>query len=473
MSFYDARDVTGDCIFVAKRLSENWMKYVHKHLNIKNKFNLLYRDTNIPEELQNEVEVEAVEKVLDINLLHSANCHRSTRLFTTGENWDLALTSSDISHNNKIVPRILVAGGKGVGKSTFLRWFTNKLLINHKQIVFLDLDPGQAELAIPGYLSFSVVTNPILGPNFCHIDRPKECSFHLGDINVANCPGRFIQIVKFLMDHIRLDPRLNQLPLVINTMGWTRGMGLMLLVDTIRYIQPTTVVQLHSRFHRKNLPYSLTPESVTTSTDSWTKVSSIEHQQLSYSLIELLAVPESINAKDMRSSDYWGLPDPRLTREFVLLSSLARSGGVHQLPVYKIPLHKISLHVTHESVEPKALMAALNLALVDICTVEERLVRHAKDPGLYNILHQSPIVPSLGYGIVRNIDAVNKVLYLATSVEKDLLVKANCLVAGSTKLPESVLLCLQKRGSQYIESVASDNPLDSPWQRHHKPKGGH
>ena len=56
--------------------------------------------------------------------------------------------------------RVLVAGGKGVGKSTFLRWFTNKLL-SSGPVLFLDLDPGQAELGLPGYLSMSALTSSV------------------------------------------------------------------------------------------------------------------------------------------------------------------------------------------------------------------------------------------------------------------------------------------------------------------------
>merc|ERR1712059_80003 len=140
----DAKSVSGECVFVVKKLTENWIKYVHRHLNVKTKLNLLFRDQTLPEDIQNEMEVEDVEQGLDINLLHPANCANYTRLFETGENWDLVLTSIEISQNNDIVPRVVVAGGKGVGKSTLLRWLTNKMLSKQDTILFLDLDPGQA-----------------------------------------------------------------------------------------------------------------------------------------------------------------------------------------------------------------------------------------------------------------------------------------------------------------------------------------
>jgi polynucleotide 5'-kinase involved in rRNA processing len=45
---------------------------------------------------------------------------------------------------------VLVCGGKGVGKSTFLRYLTNKLLRAVGPVLYVDFDPGQAELTIPG-----------------------------------------------------------------------------------------------------------------------------------------------------------------------------------------------------------------------------------------------------------------------------------------------------------------------------------
>ena len=44
-------------------------------------------------------------------------------------------------------PRILVAGGKGVGKSSFLRHYVNRLraVLKAQSVLYLDLDPGQAE----------------------------------------------------------------------------------------------------------------------------------------------------------------------------------------------------------------------------------------------------------------------------------------------------------------------------------------
>lgn len=464
VGFDESKLVTGDCVFVVKKLSETWTSFLQKNLNVKTKLNLLHRDQNIPEEWQNDEEIVDVEKVLDVNLLHPANSN--SRLFRVGDNWDLALTSVEIAHKNSVTPMLVVAGGKGVGKSTFSRWLTNKLLIR-SPVVFLDLDPGQAELSVPGYLSVGIISQPFLGPNFCNVDRPLEMSLYLGDINVANCPGRFSKLTKTLIDFVKEDARFQNLPVVVNTMGWCRGVGLMLVIDTIRYLQPTTLVQLHSRFHRKNYPYSLDHNTVSTSKDCWDSTPGTSHR-LSYSLLEFLAVPESVSAKDMRSKDYWGLPDPRITREAVLLSYMGKAGWPS--PVYRIPLASLTLGVLHTNVDNTALLAVMNLALVDLCRVEEKFVRKPDNSSLYNVLERNvPVMPSLGMGLVRNIDMSAGVLYLATSIPTSVLDNVNCLLTGSTRLPDSVLLSHKQKGAPYLASNSA-NPLDSAWQRHHKPR---
>lgn len=68
--------------------------------------------------------------------------------------------------------RGIVCGGKGLGKSTFLRYFVNRLLANGPVLV-IDLDPGQAEFTVAGNVSATVVNRPLLGPNYTHLQNPN------------------------------------------------------------------------------------------------------------------------------------------------------------------------------------------------------------------------------------------------------------------------------------------------------------
>ena len=471
----NCKDVSSsDCVFIAKKLEETWCDFLTDHLKKSgNKINLFRRDPVLkkysPPAVQEERERETLknafsklEETLDVNIFPSNSTF--ARLFEVGDSWDLAVQSAEWSLNNSLVPRIVLAGGKGVGKSTYLRWLANRLLAR-SPVVVLDLDPGQAELSIPGYFSVSLVTTPFLGPNFKHIGTSQtQLLVCLGDNNVGSCPDRFIKILHRLSDYIKTH--LSDYPLLVNTMGWCSGVGLMLLVDTIRLLQPTTVVQLHSKYQRKNFPYSLTPETVGSCRDSWRS----SRTRLNYNLLELMAVPESSTAKDMRSKDNWGLPEPRMLRDLVMLSWLGRTGW--PWPVYTIPLASLTLGVIKDKVPPVALLASINNSLVDLCHVKEHQIRRPADrPELYSVLARSVHKPSLGVGFVRNIDMEKAVLHLATYLQPGQLADVNCLLVGQLHLPSSVLSGSgkSKHSPPYL-GKETNNPLDATWQRYHKPR---
>lgn len=67
--------------------------------------------------------------------------------------------------------RGVICGGKGVGKSTFLRYYVNQLLEDGPLLV-IDLDPGQSEFTVAGIVSATVVSAPLLGPNYTHLKTP-------------------------------------------------------------------------------------------------------------------------------------------------------------------------------------------------------------------------------------------------------------------------------------------------------------
>ena len=458
---------TSRCIFVARRLQEPWSKFLTDQLRQTSKMNLLYRDTkNLLDQANPEDHVVSLEKALDINLFHPEVASRHSRVFQAGETWELALQSVAWCQTNKIRPRVVVAGGKGVGKSTFVRWLTNKRVSPESPLVLLDLDPGQAEIGLPGYLTVSLLTQPLLGPNFTHVGHVQPChSVFLGDVSVQNCPDRYMKIIQDLWDYIKSN--LSQYPLVVNTMGWCNGMGLMMLVDAIRLLEPSTVVQLQSRYRRKNFPFPLTDEAVGGCREGWRS----RKKRLSYNLLEFPAVPESVTALDMRSGDNWGLPEPRQLRDLLVLAWLGRTGWP-DWPQYSIPLSSLALAVLNTDLEPGALLAAANLSLVDLCRLEERqLIKPLARPELYSLARRGVRSPSLGVGLVTHIDTSSHSLQLATCLPLNQLAAVNCLLVGQLKLPVSVIssAATSSNPAPYLDQK-SDNPLHGAWQRYHKPK---
>lgn len=69
--------------------------------------------------------------------------------------------------------KMIICGGKGVGKTTFLRYAINRLLMKYKEIRVVDLDPGQSEFSVPGCISVVRVTKPVFGASYTHL-QPTE-----------------------------------------------------------------------------------------------------------------------------------------------------------------------------------------------------------------------------------------------------------------------------------------------------------
>ncbi|CAH0764288.1 unnamed protein product [Diatraea saccharalis] len=141
--------------------------------------------------------------------------------------------------------RGIVCGGKGVGKSTFLRYYVNKL-VSRGPVLVVDLDPGQAEFTVAGNISATVVDKPLLGPNFTHLKTP-HMMLNLGMINTMDNPRRYATAVSALISHCCNNEQLKSMPWIINTMGLCNAMGLKFMVLTILQAQPTHLLQIDSK----------------------------------------------------------------------------------------------------------------------------------------------------------------------------------------------------------------------------------
>ncbi|XP_026320499.1 polynucleotide 5'-hydroxyl-kinase NOL9 [Hyposmocoma kahamanoa] len=154
----------------------------------------------------------------------------------------------------------IICGGKGAGKSTFLRYYVNKLLVQGPVLV-IDLDPGQCEFTVAGNVSATVVTEPLLGPNFTHLGIP-ELSLHVAMINTMDHPKRYVNAVEMLISYCYIDERLKTMPWVVNTMGMTNALGLKFIALTILKIKPTFLLQIDSKNEKKRFDFHLYPQTV-------------------------------------------------------------------------------------------------------------------------------------------------------------------------------------------------------------------
>lgn len=141
--------------------------------------------------------------------------------------------------------KVLLAGGKSVGKSTLLRYLLNRRLEHSECVLVIDLDIGQAELFAPQTVSCTVLTQPLLGPGFFLNHQPTR-AYAVGHSNIILCAQAYMRAVKKLIEYCHSNKEFAEMPWLINTMGYNKGFGLEVMNVITQLIRPTDVVQLQS-----------------------------------------------------------------------------------------------------------------------------------------------------------------------------------------------------------------------------------
>ncbi|KAG5874742.1 hypothetical protein JTB14_011983 [Gonioctena quinquepunctata] len=202
-------------------------------------------------------------------------------IVSTSPSWDEVLSRVNSS------TKLLVTGGKGVGKSTFIKYAINRLLNNYGKIRMIDLDPGQPEFTVPGCTSVFIITEKVFGPNYTHLRKAKRS--YLCDINVGNEP------TKYLENHKTSDGRRDSLNIVSSA---------------ITFILPTDIIQISSKIFKKNFKKDLTVETVRENCGLFEDLSNV-----GFSLHKLMAMTDDNSG--------WTL-EPRQAREMCVLSHLGQ-----------------------------------------------------------------------------------------------------------------------------------------------------
>jgi len=137
--------------------------------------------------------------------------------------------------------RICIFGGKGSGKSTTNRFMLNSLLNDHPTVYWLEMDPGQPEFNVSGWLSLVKVMKPRMGPNYPFLKNEENhfeiiSQYYLGEFGRQQAARLYIRIIEQLTKVLnRLNP---VCPVIFNTMEWSRELGLKFLQDSLNIIYP-------------------------------------------------------------------------------------------------------------------------------------------------------------------------------------------------------------------------------------------
>ncbi|CAK9805133.1 Polynucleotide 5'-hydroxyl-kinase NOL9 [Anthophora quadrimaculata] len=305
----------------------------------------------------------------------------------------------------------LIAGGKSVGKSTTTRYLINSLLPVSKMVVLVDVDPGQTECTPPGCISYSVIEQPLMGPNFTHLKIPAF-QLYIGDVNVSRCITRYIEVV-------------------INTMGFTYGIGWDIIMFTVKLIRPSFVVQIMSEKSKNNYVGYLSKQVVNRQVVPWAPWSTNVVDWSEPCDHELIVVHSQAERKSAVEYENWNM-EPYQQRELVMISYLSELGqkskntavpydnatsfGINEAVPYVISFESLFISMPRASVPPLYVLNVVNGNIVALCgiDVESDESQECEVTSGLRVLNKSPLCTCYGFGIVRGVDTEEKEIYIST-----------------------------------------------------------
>lgn len=369
--------------------------------------------------------------------------------------------------------RILITGAKGVGKSTYVRYITNRLLcdtdIAVKEVAILDCDVGQTELSPPGMLTLTVVTRPILSPAHAHmVCGTQQSYFRVADRHEGACfygfttskinPESFTAAVSHLMDKYTdlCNERGYKVPLVVNTDGWVKGLGFEILSCVIQTVNCGHIVQLigstkakffdlssHASSQRHihvaetssgSTLASCNPTPSISRNTSVASLQSLEGEAIPFkdqALAENLPHVPSLLIRNLRLCCYFlgGYENfiscgASFQQSGIVDDEYSIANIIASMKPYMVPFDSLECHVMDEdgivtrimSDDTDAIFDNFNSGIVGLCTTTTS--------------------ECLGLGIVRGIDRKHKLFYILTPLDKTTLesnVKA--IIRGQMQLP--------------------------------------
>ncbi|XP_068203264.1 polynucleotide 5'-hydroxyl-kinase NOL9-like [Palaemon carinicauda] len=363
------------------------------------------------------------------------NCHKY-HLVEESDEWKEIIDSITLSFECGNAPRVVLCGGKSVGKSTLFKYIVNGLLSKKGTVVqCLDTDPGQSELSLPSCLSLTQVSEPLLGPAYTHYADPS--SPHVKQIMVGDVSPQFglQRYVKAMKDLFELSKKHPDRPLVVNTMGWTVGTGLELMLDLIRIVAPSHVLQI--RGNAKTNFHVILNDFVVRD-----YLGGICTKPNDYDLHYNLTTVRSLSGRKNKGNSL----TPKLLRELAVLLQLSdilidfaenpsdQEDGSHLVIV---PWPNVVLHVCGSKVPKERILHVLNGNLVALCKVDSSKVEFVARDLPKQLSDDLDFGQCLGWGVVRGIDPLTKSLHILTTVQPEVIgTKINAIVKPELYIPD-------------------------------------
>lgn len=310
---------------------------------------------------------------------------------------------------------LFVAGGKSAGKSTFARYLANRIVSERGRVAFLDIDPGQPELALPGTVSLALLSDFLLNPPERQC-RTAQRVLPVGAVSIPDCCERYFACVQRLLGEVPDDAFV-----VVNSFGWVHDLGLTMHERLLEMVRPDVAFVMH---RPDEAPARVCP-----------RIFAVE--------VSPAQAPMAIY--------------PKRQRELRIAAYFAECAG--EAP-RAVPLRRLRVAFLCKRVHPREALTALSGALVALCRDERSF---APAERMVSLLREAPEAECCGFAVVQGFDMEREMAYLMTPVEVE--EDFNTMVMGTVQVPADMYAKTSVAAPNYLgigllEKIgASTDPL--------------
>jgi hypothetical protein len=279
----------------------------------------------------------------------------------------------------------------------------------------LECDLGQPEFTAPGMVSLQLVQEPLLGPPFTHLRVPYYGTY-LGFTSPKNDPDRYMQALFELITIYRAE--LSHIPLIVNTCGWTKGVGYDILNHFIHNLNPSKIIMMNLPEASKNFEV----QSHGIPVENMTLVSDTILQKIKLNGGDLRNL-QTISYFFQQSHCSWNFDVPFSSK-----------------PPYKVSWSHFRILFTSDDVPFSQALVALNGTIVGLGIDNTIYHTNSKQTTLGFIPSQCVLKANcIGLGLIRAIDIEAECFYILTPVSLDILSSVNVLLRGSFECPPALV----------------------------------
>ncbi|KAK9237927.1 hypothetical protein V1525DRAFT_342717 [Lipomyces kononenkoae] len=336
-------------------------------------------------------------------------------------------------------PIIFICGQKSSGKSTFARLLTNSLITSgclasekrsRAEVAYMELDPGQPEFGPSGVLSLNVIDTPMLGPSLTRATLSNSVkAFHFGYTTPRDAPQDYVRHVNNLMSHYNNDMHRFtdndashiELPLIVNTPGWTKGQGVEVLRQMIDIIGPSIIVYSGPRLTQPDIETNFELAEALRSTSPHASLVDLApfgdsgRKSAKYSAADL-RVAQTMAYFHSTGDQTWDFSRPLTSwRPYIVRYGGDGDGDVHGIEI-----------LGHEMILDEHIPCAINGTIVGISIASGDAALNSRAASIGDsslpmletraIDADADAVNCLGLGIIRAIDPATSTLQMLTPV---------------------------------------------------------